>query len=298
MKGNVFDIQRYSIHDGRGIRTVVFLKGCPLRCKWCSNPESQQPMPSLFYSEANCIHCHTCVHACPDGEITVGPDGGLVIDWEKCRNGDLSWVDQCPTNALRVKGGWMTPEDVVREVRKDMPFYGADGGVTFSGGEPLLQGQFVAETAAMCRAEGITTAVETTGCVSWEILDLVRPHIGQFLYDLKAMDPELHRKWVGADNRLILENLKRLAACGADIMVRTPLIPGVNDREEEIDAILRYVKECGVRKYDVLPFHQYGSAKYQASGMPYSLGELQPPPAEQVERIREKIRAAGLSMEF
>jgi len=298
MNGNIFDIQRYSIHDGCGIRTVVFLKGCPLHCKWCSNPESQQPEPSLFYSESTCIHCFTCVRSCPNHEITEAPDGRLRIDWAQCRNTDLAWTDCCPTNALRIKGCRLSIEETLREIRKDIPFYGCDGGVTFSGGEPLLQAQFIRSVSEQCAAEQISTAVETAGMVPWDSLDLVRPVTGLFLYDVKTMDCALHQKWIGTDNRLILSNLRRLSSTGANIMVRTPLIPGVNDTVESVQEILNYLRECGIHKYSVLPFHQYGSGKYKACGMPYELESLQPLPEEKVREFQDMIQSEGFSMSF
>lgn len=298
MEGNVFNIQRYSIHDGRGIRTIVFLKGCPLRCKWCSNPESQIAASSLFYSSAKCIKCHTCVAKCPNHEITANEDGSLNIDWEACAHSDLSWVDNCPTGALSIKGRIYTVDEVIKEIRKDAPFYEGEGGVTFSGGEPLLQAEFVKAVAEKCLAEGITTAMETAGNVSWDKFELVRPYINEFLFDIKIMDPEKHKKWIGVSNDLIKENLQKLAQTGADVMVRTPLIPDVNDSEEDVEAIMDFVEKAGVKKYDILPFHQLGASKYTGSGMDYELRSASPRPKDFYEKVKARVRERGFSQKF
>ena len=297
MKGNVFDIQRYSIHDGEGIRTVVFLKGCPLRCKWCSNPESWAPHPEVFYIKSRCIGCRTCVHTCTGGEVEDTPDG-ILVHHERC-TGDLSWVKACPTGALRVKGEWMEDRKVFSEILKDRVFYQrSGGGVTFSGGEPLLQADFVLEVLKMCRASGISTAVETTGDVPWESLEKVRPYVDLFLYDLKALDTQVHRQWTGQGNERVLENLRALAAAGAKIMVRTPLIPGVNDQIEQVRSVIAFLKDIGVQRYNILPFHQYGSGKYESIGIPYSLADLKTHDDSYIDEIRRLIDDEGMSRSY
>ena len=303
MKGNVFDIQRYSIHDGEGIRTVVFLKGCPLRCRWCSNPESQAGHPEVFYISSRCIGCRTCVNSCPNGEVEAVPDTEassyrIVVHHDRCR-GDLSWVKACPTGALRVKGKWMESREVFDEILKDEVFYRrSNGGVTLSGGEPLLQPEFAEEILSMCREAGIGTAVETTGDVPWETLEKIRPLTDLFLYDIKAMDTNVHREWTGRGNERILENLKKLASSGAKIMVRTPLIPGVNDRKEDVLSILSYLKECGVTRYDILPFHQMGSGKYESIGISYSLSDMKVQEDAYIEEIKRLIEDMGFDRKF
>ena len=297
MKGNIFDIQRYSIHDGKGIRTVVFLKGCPLRCKWCANPESWEVHPQLYYVKSKCIGCKTCVATCANHEVEAEEDHIKVIR-ENC-TGDYTWVDNCPTGALRVEGQKMQAKDVVEEVKKDQIFYQySDGGVTFSGGEPLLQKDFIQELLELCKQEGISTAVETAGLVSPEVLDQVRPYVDLFLYDIKSMDPEVHWRWTGQSNDQILQNLKRLAQSGANIMVRTPLIPGVNDREEDINAIMDYLNQCGIRKYSILPFHQYGSGKYESLGLNYELADLKVPSDDYIVKLKKQIQDRGFTDEF
>lgn len=269
--GNVFDIQRYSIHDGPGIRTTVFLKGCPMRCKWCANPESWSAVPQLFFSRARCIKCGSC--SLVDG-ITMG-ENGPVIEREKCRDMERAAM-VCPAGALSIKGRGMTIEEVLFEIKKDIPFYKrSGGGVTVSGGEALLQAEFTVELLKACKEMGLHTVVETCGNVPWENMEAVIPYTDQFFYDVKIVDEELHKEYTGQSNAAILENLKKLAAAGVDICVRTPLIPGVNDKEEELLAIAHALKEFGIAKYELLAFHQYGKGKYESCGMKYELGHLE-----------------------
>ena len=293
MKGNVFDIQRYSIHDGKGIRTVVFLKGCPLRCKWCANPESWTLASQLFYKKSVCIHCHACVETCKNCEVTLEND---EIKLHKCS--DFAFVENCPTEALCVKGKWMEVEDVMQEIRKDLPFYQqSHGGVTISGGEPLLQHEFTLSLLKQCKAEGISTAVETTGYVDESILQNILPYVDLFLYDIKTMDNEKHKQWTGVENQRILKNLKMIAG-KVDIMVRTPMIPNVNDTKEDIQQILEYLKSCGIHKYSLLPFHQYGSNKYEAIQIPYTMQDVGMHSEAYVEEMKCFVSNQGFSDEF
>jgi len=297
-RGLVFDIQRYSIHDGPGIRTVVFLKGCPLRCKWCSNPESQDTKPQIFYVKSRCIGCGICEKNCPNKEVKLGNDG-LGIDWKTANSGDLSWTDDCPTGALGIKGISMSTKEVFDIVMKDEVFYRqSGGGVTLSGGEPLIQSQFALELLKMLHDAGISTAIETTGYVDKKVLMDIAPYTDLFLYDLKHWDDDEHKKWTGVSNKIIKKNLKILADAGANIMVRTPLIPEVNDSDESIKNIMEILKEYGIKKFAVLPFHQYGSGKYTSCGMPYEMQDAKPHSEEQIEKINKIIEAAGFSGEY
>ena len=290
--GIVFDIKRYAIHDGDGIRTTIFLKGCPLRCKWCANPESWKLESQLFYKKSSCIHCHMCVDSCRNNEVTL-EDNEI-----KLHTGDYDFVRVCPTEALCVKGNWMRVDEVMKEIRKDKAFYErSNGGITISGGEPLLQHEFTLELLKQCKLEGISTAIETTGHIKQEILEKVLPFVDLFLYDIKSMDTNVHKQYTKVGNEQILANLKYLSD-KANIMVRTPMIPGVNDKKEDIEAITNYLKECNIRKYAVLPFHQYGSNKYDAIQIPYEMKEVKMHKEEYVNEIKEYILSKGFINEF
>ncbi len=292
MKGNVFDIQRYSIHDGNGIRTVVFMKGCPLRCKWCANPESWKLESQLFYKKSNCIHCHMCIDACQNSEVT------LENNEIKISSGNYDFVRVCPTESLCVKGKWMSVEEVMKEIRKDLPFYKqSNGGVTISGGEPLCQHEFTLELLKRCKEEGISTAVETTGHVDSKVLNEILPFVDLLLYDVKMMNSEDHKKWTGVGNELLLKNLKEISG-KVNIMVRTPMIPNVNDTKEEIQKILDYLKICNIKKYSILPFHQYGSNKYEALQIPYQMHDVKMHSEEYINEIKVFVKKQGFIEEF
>lgn len=292
MKGNVFDIQRYSIHDGNGIRTVVFMKGCPLRCKWCANPESWKLESQLFYKKSNCIHCYMCIDTCQNSEVT------LENNEIKISSGNYDFVRVCPTESLCVKGKWMSVEEVMKEIRKDLPFYKqSNGGVTISGGEPLRQHEFTLELLKRCKEEGISTAVETTGHVDPKVLNESLPFVDLFLYDVKMMNSEDHKKWTGVGNELLLKNLKEISG-KVNIMVRTPMIPNVNDTKEEIQKILDYLKICNIKKYSILPFHQYGSNKYEALQIPYQMHDVKMHSEEYINEIKEFVKKQGFIEEF
>ncbi|WP_238727269.1 glycyl-radical enzyme activating protein [Diplocloster modestus] len=292
IRGNVFDIQRYSIHDGDGIRTVIFLKGCPLRCRWCSNPESQSSKPQLFYSQSRCIRCLSCVSASTNGEITAS-DQGPVIHWQKCGSEEaIKLAGVCPADALMIKGQKITVEEVMQVIRRDRMFYErSGGGVTLSGGEPLLQPEFAKHLLQACREEGIPTAVETTGYVPWENIARILPCTDLFLYDFKSPDSEIHRSWTGVDNKRILQNLKQLQTAGANIHVRTPVIPGMNDKPETLRKMAVILDQLGITARSLLPFHQYGSGKYRSCGIPYSMEDVQQLSEERMMELNQVFLA-------
>ncbi|MBN2323078.1 MAG: glycyl-radical enzyme activating protein [Spirochaetes bacterium] len=294
--GRVFEIERYAINDGPGIRTLIFLKGCGLACVWCSNPESQSSHPQLVHYVKKCLRCEACVSICERDALSL-ESGGIVIRRDRC-DGCGACVSVCNTGALVLLGKSMTPEEAFSEVLKDEPFYRrSGGGVTFSGGEPLMQGEFVLRVAKLCKKHYIHTAIETCGFASWETFERLLPAIDLFLYDLKEMDPERHNEYTGVDNDLILENFERLAGTGKEIIVRVPVIPGHNDRDENfemiIDFIRRHVPGCRV---DLLPYHRLGKPKYDRLGMPYIPDSTDPPSPSRMESLKKEFAQAGFQV--
>lgn len=261
--GILFDIQRFCVHDGNGIRTNVFFKGCPLRCDWCSNPESQKPAPQPLFEASKCIGCGACEKNCPSRAIS-GTGGRRVIDTASC---DLcetyECVSRCYARALKIAGRRYTVEEVVRVVKKDRPFYRTSGGgVTLSGGEPLVQIEFAAELLKECREQGIHTAVETCGAVPWPHFERILPYADMFLFDVKHTDAERMKKSTGNDGRQSLDNLRKLASTGAGVTARVPVIPGFNSEPAQIGAIGHFVKECRLEDVELLAYHEMGVPKY------------------------------------
>lgn len=289
----ITNIQGYSIHDGPGIRTVVFLKGCPLRCRWCANPENLSPSVQVGFLVNLCAECGRCAGACPNGAISAGT--GRRIDRGKCTSCGAC-VKACYYDALVRYGDEYTSAEVFDKVRRDKMFYNTSGGgVTVSGGEPLVYAGFVSELFDMCHDSGINTCVETCGCVPESAIKLVMPSTDIFYYDLKLMDEAEHIKYTGTGNRQILKNAETLAAGGANILFRQPIIPGVNDNEENVRATAEFIRS--LRREDIeiqlMPYHRMGSAKYDALDMPYELKSLQIMSAESIERLRELYIALG-----
>ncbi|MEW6143170.1 MAG: glycyl-radical enzyme activating protein [Chloroflexota bacterium] len=271
VKGWVFDIQRYSIHDGPGIRTTVFFKGCPLRCLWCDNPESQKPVPEILFFESLCQRCYRCVQVCLTGATSVGKDGAIQIDRSKC-TGCGKCAEQCLNEARVLSGKQMTAAEVVEVVKKDTLFYAnSRGGVTASGGEPFYQPEFLKEIFRLCRELGIHTAVETSGHAKWRVIEGALPYIDLFLYDVKHLDTAKHYELTGVDNSLVLENLRKVVAAGKRVILRVPLIPGCNDQPEELEALAGLAKELGIKRLDVMAYHRLGEKKYERLGRSYQL---------------------------
>ncbi len=231
--GLVFDMQRFSIHDGPGIRTLVFFKGCPLRCSWCQNPESMRGDPEIMVIPGNCIACGKCVEVCPEDLLQVSADGVQLVDRERCSLPGCGLCQQyCYANAINISGRYLTVAEVMAEVERDREFYErTGGGVTFSGGEPAWQPDFLESLVGEAKARNLHTAIETCGHVPWDTLERVLRHVDLVLYDLKHMDAETHRRETGVSNDRLLENLKRIDAAGLPIRLRVPLVPGYNDSE-------------------------------------------------------------------
>ena len=285
--GTVFNIQRFSVHDGPGIRTVVFIKGCSLRCIWCSNPESLSCRVQLGFNPDRCIgidRCNACFEAAPDKSAFV-LRGQRVVDLQAERPEDyLRCAEACPTGALKAWGRQTTVGEVMREVLADSAYYAeSGGGLTLSGGEALIQMQFAAELLRAARAAGINTCVETALNYKGDVLDEVLPLVDLFLCDLKHMDAEAHRRYTGASNEAILANLRRIVAAGADVVIRIPVVPGHNGTEQNLRATARFIAdELGgrVRQIQLLPFRKLGEEKYASLGVPYPMRDFQAPPRE------------------
>ncbi len=272
MTGNIFDIQRFSIHDGPGVRTTVFFKGCSLRCVWCHNPESQRTEKQLAFFRHKCVPCGKCEKICKKAFTAECTTCG------KC-------AESCPTGAREILGRTESAENVVKTVIRDKEYYvTSGGGVTLSGGEPLLQADFAAEILRLCKENGISTAIETAGNAPWENFLKVLPYCDLFLYDVKTIDEELHKKLTGASNKTILENAEKLKKTGKEILFRTPVVPGYNDKE-----LIKIAAFCQ-GKWEILAYHETGKGKYEALGLPYTVTAI-PPTAEEMTAYAEKTGA-------
>lgn len=292
MTGMVFNVMHYALHDGPGIRTVVFLKGCPLACQWCHNPESQERSAQLMIMAERCIGCGDCVEACPAGAaVLVDGVPGATDACTACG----ACVDVCLARARTMAGGMMSVEGVMSEVMRDRVFFEeSGGGVTFSGGEPFAQSAFLRGLLEACTLEGISTAVETSGMVGQGELLNAAGAVGIFLYDIKHMDTAQHRKWTGAGNEMILSNLAALARVHPHITIRFPVIPGVNDGRDNLERMIAMMQGLGLREIDLLPYHRMGTDKYARLGRMYQLVELETPSTEHMDRIRSVFASAGI----
>ena len=295
-QGLIFDIQRYSVHDGPGIRTLVFLKGCPLSCLWCSNPESQKTGPELAFRQTFCIGCGVCVDVCPRQAIQL-KDTSIEIDRSKC---DLcgECVKICSPEALSIIGKQMTVEQVLAEVERDLIFYEvSQGGITVSGGEPLAQAHFVEVLLKAGKAKGMITAIETAGYAPWPSVERIIRYTDLVLYDIKHIDPVVHRRLTGVSNKLILENARRIANLGVPLTIRCPVVPGFNDKPRDMDRLFHFVVNLpGVKQIDLLPYHRLGGPKYTMLGCDYALKEVKPPTRQDLERLTQVANRQGLEV--
>lgn len=289
--GVIFDIMRFALHDGPGIRTAVFLKGCPLNCWWCHNPESQSFQPNLMLFEERCRRCGECVPVCPHDGIE-NPAAALKVParCEACG----ACVEVCMAGARQVAGQSMSVAAVLAEIEKDVVFFDeSGGGATLTGGEPLSQPRFAEALLAACRARGIHTALDTCGLAAPDVFARVSAQADLVLYDLKLMDSGLHAKYTGAPNEVILENLEALAAAGKQVVVRFPVIPGINDGAAHLAALMSFLCRTGLRRVDLLPFHRIGIDKYRRIGTSPRLADLPVPDAGDVEAIAGAFRHEG-----
>lgn len=295
VKGIVFNILRYTIDDGPGIRSTVFVKGCPLRCPWCSNPESQKKQKEILHRKVSCIHCGRCEAKCPQKAIRLTEDGvaidrSLCIACEKCVMG-------CPNKALQTMGKETSVAEAFKTVMKDREYYeSTNGGVTVSGGEPLSQPEFTAALCEKLQASGIHTCIETTGFADRKSLDMVLPHLSLVYFDLKHMDSKEHERVTGVSNERILENFKYIVSRGIPLVIRIPYIPGFNDSDENMEATARFAAEvvpgCEVH---LLPYHNYGEGKYESLDRSYPMRDLEKPSDEQLEHSKEIFDKYGLN---
>lgn len=294
VKGIVFDIRKYSIHDGPGIRTTVFFKGCPLTCHWCHNPESQAIIQEIMVRPNRCIRCGACVEACASGAI-AWEDGLIVTNGDRCTLCGAC-TRACYAEAREIVGAEMSVGQVMAEIERDISFYEeSNGGVTFSGGEPLVQREFLRALLRACKEQDIHTALDTCGFATWETLDSVREYVDLFLYDLKLMDDARHRQYTGVSNALILGNLRALAQRGHAIIVRAPVIPGVNDDDEAIRQLGAWAAALpGLRQVDLLPYHHLSADKYARLNRAYRLETTHPPSESRMHEIAQNLRGFGL----
>ncbi len=281
----VFNTQRFSTHDGPGIRTVIFFKGCPLECLWCANPESQSFAPELEVVTGNCIGCGACQKACPNNAIFFDK-AGIHIDRERCRScGACS--KECYSKTLKYVGEEMTVEQVVNELLKDEVFYkNSGGGVTFSGGEPLSQGDFCLEVLKQCQPYHIHWAMETSGYGDRELFEELAKKLDLIFFDIKHLNPVMHQQLTGVSNEWILDNLRGIQEYASEIIIRTPVVPGLNDDQENVIKTAQLCAELkAVKEWELLPFHNLGEHKYEAIGKSYDKSAFHKPSAEHMKQL-------------
>lgn len=291
MLNRITQIERFSTYDGYGIRSTVFVKGCPLRCKWCANPETQKPYPEIYFIASKCKECGECVKACPEQVVTM--DMGNKIDRSHC-NLCMKCVESCRYEALQKVGLEMTLQEIAQEVAKDIPFYKrSKGGVTISGGEPLFQPHFTLELLRLCQEKGIHTCIDTSGYGAQEYVEQVLRYVDLALVDIKCMDTAKHKQWTGVSNDLILKNVA-LMASQCEVRISLVLIQGVNDNEENVRKTAEFAASIGVEWIDVLPFHRLGESKYAYLGLPLPYSGFDEIPEEVINRVIEIIASCGL----
>lgn len=296
-KGVIFDIQRFAIHDGPGVRTLVFMKGCPLRCWWCQNPEGLSPSKSLGYFEYKCIQSERCIASCPVHALSL--DGNMIVIDRAACDGCALCVEACPSGALSIAGREIDVEELIKEIEKDvLLFDNSGGGVTFSGGEPLSQPIFLRESLIQCRRRGIHTALETSGYASPKVFESIIDYVDLFLFDLKLLDDGDHKKYTGVSNDMIKKNLITLVARkrGEDVILRFPVITGINDTEKNIKGFQDFVRSLdGVKRVDLLPYHDV-SEKYRRLGLNYQMSTHSAPSEKKLKHIKERLEEIGLKV--
>ncbi|AEB76288.1 indoleacetate decarboxylase activase [Clostridium botulinum] len=298
--GTVFDIQSFSLHDGPGIRTLIFLKGCPLKCLWCANPEGQNLYPEIFYDSNNCLGCLECVKICNMKSISYTKDSNnninIKIDRDicsKCKTYECT--NACYNNALKVSGKNMSITEIMKIIKRDLPYYRNEGGITLSGGDPTtFQSSFALELLKACKDEFINTAIETSMSTSTEIIKEFIPVTDMFLADIKHMDTNKHKKLTGVSNSLILKNIS-LVSKYKPILVRIPIIPGFNDDNENIICTANFCKSNNISKINILPYHKLGESKYRQLNIDYNLNNVLTPNADKMNHVKNLIENVGVT---
>lgn len=293
----ITNIQKYSVHDGPGIRNTIFFKGCPLTCWWCHNPETQSYGKQMMYSAEKCTGCGECVEACPQSAITrVGQK--VFTDSEKCNHCGIC-QDYCLSCARTVSGKEYTVRELMKEIEKDQIFYEqSGGGITLSGGEPMINIDFVEKIVDRCYEKGISIVVDTCGYVPYDNFERINKKVSMYLYDLKHADSEKHKKFTGVDNKLILENLRKLSEAGVRINLRIPLIDGVNTDDESVEGFLEIAKKVNLFKVNLLPYHDMGKDKYRRLEMAYDESRMKTPSAERMEWIKNRFQSNNFEVKI
>jgi len=294
-EGIIFNIQRYSIHDGPGIRTTIFLKGCPLRCKWCSNPESINPTPEIFLRDERCDQCGKCLEVCIPQAISLG-ENSIEIDRTKC-DLCLKCEEICPTNVINCTGKKVSVNEVVLEAMQDEIFYNnSGGGITISGGEPLFQPRFTLNLLKQFKERAIHTTLDTTGFASWEDFDEILNYTDLVLFDIKHLNSQIHLKFTGVKNELILRNLENALKKNLKIWIRVPVIPDFNDSSEYMEELAIFLKDKSVDKVSLLPYHEWGKHKYKFLGRIYPLQDAQFIDKNLIQDFKETIESYNLKV--
>lgn len=301
IKGTIVKIERFAIHDGPGIRTVIFIKGCPLRCKWCSTPESQILSLETGYFASKCLRCAKCAELCPVNAITVFDNGEIVTDRLLCDDCGKC-VEVCPTGARAMVGKEVTVKEIIEEIEKDSVFYwNSGGGITLSGGEPTMQPEFSLGILKACKERGIDTAIETCGYVDWDILDEMLKYLDLVYFDIKHILSAEHEKLTGRGNELIVENCKKIVSNYPDIelIIRIPVVPGCNDSDENIAGTAKFVRELAkVMRLELLPYHNFGVHMYEVLLRAYPLPDVESPDEDRMQDLEELAKSCGIQVQI